>query len=317
MAANPDPNRHIPTGVEFGSVEKLAKTFKNLYGTFSNLEGENIVLFAKNVDKYKLQSLIPSLEMGMIVITCLQGEPYIRARRWMDTTDRDPDRAHADHWCEQPYQKATPFLPYQPAIQHKAYRAAKAQGLLEDGQPDPDSPPDLGQEEVAYQPMRPSVAAVREQPEVKDNRCLKHYLLKTFRKRIDLSAADKYLSTFKTQKAKQSCSVYVDMFITKFEYYSTIRWTADERDEPGHQATRSAVILRYIKEGLCEEFRMQLDRHPEIKTFIDIDNEIIRWSRDTVEGRKFTKSCDRVEARHTASSFFHGAPIVQEDEEQV
>jgi hypothetical protein len=61
---------------------------------------------------------------------------------------------------------------------------------------------------------------------------------------------------------------------------------------------------------------MHLDRHPDIKTFIDIDNEIIRWSRDTVEGRKFTKSCDRVEARHTASSFFHGAPIVQEDEEQ-
>ena len=93
------------------------------------------------------------------------------------------------------------------------------------------------------------------------------------------------------------------MFITKFEYYSTIRWTADERDEPGHQATRSAVILRYIKEGLCEEFRMHLDRHPEIKTFIDIDNEIIRWSRDTVKGRKFTKSCDRVEAKHQRPVF--------------
>ena len=35
-----------------------------------------------------------------------------------------------------------------------------------------------------------------------------------------------------------------------------------------------------------------------------------------VEGRKFTKSCDRVEAKHTASSFFHGAPIIQDDEEQ-
>jgi hypothetical protein len=100
----------------------------------------------------------------------------------MDTTDRDPDRAHADQWCEQPYQKATPFLPYQPAVQFKAYRAAKAGGVLEDGQPDPENPPDLGQEEVAYQPMRPSVAAVREQPEVKDDHCLKHYLLKTFHK---------------------------------------------------------------------------------------------------------------------------------------
>jgi hypothetical protein len=89
MANNTDPNKHIPAGVEFGTVERLEKTFRNLHGTFSDLEGENIVLFAKNVDKYKLQSLIPSLEMGMIVITCLQGEPYIRARRWMDTTDQD------------------------------------------------------------------------------------------------------------------------------------------------------------------------------------------------------------------------------------
>ena len=37
---------------------------------------------------------------------------------------------------------------------------------------------------------------------------------------------------------------------------------------------------------------MHLDRHPEIVTFIEIDDEIIRWSRDTVEGRKFTNSCD-------------------------
>ena len=61
MSANPNANRHIPTGVEFGSVEKLAKTFKNLYGTFSDQEGENIVLFARNADKYMRQSLIASL----------------------------------------------------------------------------------------------------------------------------------------------------------------------------------------------------------------------------------------------------------------
>ena len=89
--------------MEFGTIEKLAKTFKNLHGTFSDLEGENIVLFARNVDKYQKQSLIPSLEMGMVVVTCLEGEPYIRARRWIDTTDQDPDRPNADHWCAQPH----------------------------------------------------------------------------------------------------------------------------------------------------------------------------------------------------------------------
>ena len=297
-------------------MEKLAKTFRNLYGTFSDQDGENIVLFAKNVDKYMQQSLIPSLEMGMIVITCLKGTPYVRARRWMETTDRDPDRIHADHWCAQPHQRATPFLPFQPAVAAIEFRAPRAAGIGADGNPEQGNLGDPGQEAVNFQPMRPSVAAVREQSLDEANHCLKHYLMNTFRKCIDLSAADKYLSTFKIQKPKQSCSVYIDVFITKFEYYSTIQWTATERALQGHLDIRNAVALRYIREGLCEEFRMHLDRHPEIVTFIEIDDEIIRWSRDTVEGRKITNSCDKVEAKHTASSFFHGHPIVQEEEEQ-
>ena len=148
MAAKPDPNRHVPTGVEFGSVEKLAKTFKNLYGTFSDQDGEKIVLFAKNVDKYMQQSLIPLLEMGMIVITCLKGTPYVRARRWMETTDRDPDRVHADHWCAQPRQRATPFLPFQPAVAAIAFRAPRPAGQGADGNPDPEDLGDPGQEAV-------------------------------------------------------------------------------------------------------------------------------------------------------------------------
>ena len=279
MANNTDPNKHIPPGVEFGTVERLAKTFRNLHGTFSDLEGENIVLFAKNVDKYQLQSLIPSLEMGMIVITCLQEEPYIRARRWIDTTDQDPDRPNADHWCEQPHQGATPFLPYEPEVLERVYRPARVAGTLADGSPDPARPEDPGQTKRLYKPMRPSVAAVRYQPEVKEEYCLKHYLLSTFRKRIDLSSANKYLATFKMQKAKQSCSVYIEMFISKFAYYATIQLTDDEQEEPGHIATRNAIIQRYVREGLCEEFRVHLDRHPEIKTFMEIDNEIILWSR--------------------------------------
>ena len=165
----------------------------------------------------------------MVVVTCLEGEPYIRARRWINTTDQDPDRPNADHWCKQPLQQATPFLPYEQEVLRKVFRPPRPAGLLVDGvTPDPTRPEDPGQAERPYKPMRPSVAAVRYQPQVDEEYCLKHYLLNTFRKRIDLSSADKYLATFKMQKAKQSCSVYIDMFITKFAYYATIRWTDNE-----------------------------------------------------------------------------------------
>ena len=115
--AQPDPNRHIPSDIKTGSVEKLAKTFKGQYGTFSDMDRKNIVIFARNADKFMRQYLVPSLEMGMIVINNLKGEPYIRARRWRDTMDIDPERIHADHWSEQPHQAATPFLPYKPMQQ--------------------------------------------------------------------------------------------------------------------------------------------------------------------------------------------------------
>ena len=49
---------------------------------------------------------------------------------------------------------------------------------------------------------------------------------------------------------------------------------------------------------------------------MQIDDEITRWSRDSVEGRKFTKSCDKVEAKHTTASLFHGAPALRDEEEQ-
>ena len=70
-----DPNRHVPSGIETGSVEKLAKLFRDQYGTFSVMEGENIVIFARNADKFMRRNLTHSLEMGMIVIHNLKGEP--------------------------------------------------------------------------------------------------------------------------------------------------------------------------------------------------------------------------------------------------
>ena len=91
MNNNQNPNQHAPTAAETGSVDKYAKQFRARHGTFSDTEGENIVIFARNADNFMRQNLIPSLEMGMIVIHNLKGEPYIRAKRWRDTMDIDPE----------------------------------------------------------------------------------------------------------------------------------------------------------------------------------------------------------------------------------
>ena len=92
--------------------------------------------------------------------------------------------------------------------------------------------------------MRPPVPAVREQVAVDADHCLKAYLLHTFQKRIDVTAAEKFLSTFRTQQAKQTCTAFIDVFVTKFEYYITVSWTAAESELQGKCRFNSLTIRR-------------------------------------------------------------------------
>merc|ERR1711935_495821 len=125
------------------------------------------------------------------------------------------------------------------------------------------------------------------------NHCLKAYLLHTFQKRVDAEAADKYLDSFKTQKPKQTCGSFIDIFVTKFEYYITIRWSTTERMVHGFRTNVDRIKLQHIRDGLCREFREHLDNNLNIVTQQQVDDEIQRWSRETIEGKKISKSCER------------------------
>ena len=82
---NRDHNGYIPSTIEATSAERLTTIFRNRYGTFSDAEQENITIFARNADEFMRHNMIPSWEMGTIVIDNLRGEPSIRARRWRMT----------------------------------------------------------------------------------------------------------------------------------------------------------------------------------------------------------------------------------------
>ena len=311
-----DPNRHAPSAAETGSVDKFAKQFRKRHGTFSDAEGENIVIFARNADNFMRQNLIPSLEMGMIIIYNLKGEPYIRAKRWRDTMDIDPERVNADHWCQQDFQQASPFLHFIPMQQAQEFIAARPAGMNAAGQIDPNDPGHPGQPALPYIAMRPPVPAVREQVAVDANHCLKSYLLHTFQKRIDITAAEKFLASFRTQQAKQTCTDFIDVFMTKFEYYITIRWTAAERDAPNFRQNANAIRLQYIREGLCREFKKHLDANPNVITHQQTDDEAQRWARETIDGREFTRNCKKSEATQATSSIHMDNDTPDEDEEE-
>ena len=305
---NQDLHGHISSAhraIRMGSIDKLARLFRNRYGTFSDAEGENIIIFAKNADNFMTQNMIPSLEMGAIVTQNLRKEPYTRAKRWRDTMTVDPEKINADHWREQPYQAATPFLPYQPMQMAQNMIPARPAGIDIHGNPDPNDPGHPGQPQLPFIGMRPPVPAVREQVAVDMNYCLKAYLLHAFQKKVDITAAEKFLTTFKTQHPRQTCSNFIDVFMVRFEHYITRRWTIDEREAPNFRETVNTVRLQYIREGLCREFKKHLDSNPQIVTLQQVDDEIQRWARETIEGQEFTRNCNAPRANHplTAEQF--------------
>ena len=293
-----DLQGHISRATEMGSVENLAKLFRNRYGTFSDAEGENIAIFAKNADNFMTQNMIPSLEMGTIIVQNLRKEPYIRAKRWRDTMTVDPEKINADHWREQPYQAATPFMPFQPMQMAQNMIPARPAGIDIHGNPDPSDPGHPGQPQIPFIGMRPPIPAVREQVAVNANYCLKAYLLHAFQKKVDIIAAGEFLNTFKRQQPKQTCSNFIDVFMVKFEHYITLRCTVDEREAPNFRENANTIRLQYIREGLCREFKKHLDSIPQVITLQQVDDEIQRWARETIEGRDFTGNCNKSKAHH-------------------
>ena len=127
--------------------------------------------------------------------------------------DIDPERVNADHWCEQDFQAATPFMPFQPMQVAQDLILPRAPGIDVNGQPDANDPGHPGQPALPYIAMSPLVPVVREQVAVTADHCLKAYLLHTFQKRINITAAEKFLATFRTQQAKQTCTDFIDVLI--------------------------------------------------------------------------------------------------------
>ena len=86
------------------TVEKHKINFLAQYGTFEDKPSQNIVRWLRKADKYKNSHMIPSLEMGSIIIHCIRGEPAVKVKRMLDVPGLN--YINADHYCAQPAQAA-------------------------------------------------------------------------------------------------------------------------------------------------------------------------------------------------------------------
>ena len=321
------------------TVEKHKINFLAQYGTFEDKPSQNIVRWLRKADKYKNSHMIPSLEMGSIIIHCIRGEPAIKVKRMLDVPGLN--YINADHYCAQPEQAAQEYLPYQErveAVQHVPgvpFQAAipeqpQIEEDLEAIPPQPFVPfqpavPQVDEVlEVPFQPLipaRPAVLPRRAEPLVLPNQCLRHYLTLLYQKLVNLSDADKFLSTFKKQKPKQTCSNFLDEFIIQYENYAHMKWSIEELDgieavapvqanpnanppvlevievigAEGNQVLRNAEMIQLATDGLCEEFKIHCDfTNVNLRniTFPELEVAVQQWQRNTTTGKTFTAACN-------------------------
>ena len=157
--------------------------------------------------------MIPSLEMAIIVIHCIKGEPAVKVQRMLDVPGED--YKHSDHFTKQPLQAAVEYTPFKPQKEAKPEKKDETTG-------------EITQDKQEGYDAEPAIMPIRHQPEVLENQCLKFYLLSLDSKRVNSTEADKFLATLKTQKPKQTCSNYLDEFVINYENYSHLKWSTEE-----------------------------------------------------------------------------------------
>ena len=286
------------------TVEKHKIDFKKQYGTFSDKPSENITRWLEKAENYQKAHMIPSLEMAAIVMHCLLGEPFIKVQRMLDVPGED--YVNSDHFTEQEKQDAVKYTPYKPRVN------------AEPEEKDPNTQV-VTKKAVLQRDAEPAIAPVRYQPKVLPTKCLKAYLLELYGKTVNLTDADKFLSTFKTQKPRQTCSNYLDEFVINYENYAHMKWTLKELNGvKAKEATdtedavegidsnikiRNEEKLRLVADGLCSEFKTYCDNTQfdlTKKSYIEIEKQVMYWQKSTITGKKFTASC--ILAKPTSSA---------------
>ena len=285
-----------PTGPSTIIVEKHKENFLALHGPFSDKPSENIDRWIEKADAYQELHMIKSLEMASIVIYCIRGEPAIKVRRMLDVPGTK--YKHSNHFSAQKEQERVDYKPYREHIPKSATQ-------------------------LVEQLSRPAIQPMRAEPKVDEKQCLRWYLLELYKKKIDITDAEKFLTTFKTQKPKQTCSNFIDQFIIYYENYSRQRWSKEQRE--ANKNTREAEMMQLIVNGICKEFKVYCDNTKfELNnvTLDDLEEQVVDWQRSTTTGRAFTAECTQAKLPNAMASaleleeYFNNPPNEENNEEE-
>ena len=278
-------DENLPKGLSSITVEKHKHNFQLQHGTFEDKPQQNISKWLEKASKYQEAHMIPSLEMAAITTFSIKGEPLIKIRRMLEIPGDKYE--NADHFYEQPEQQAQPYQPYQPPEDIPADRKLEAgeEGLGPIGTLHPKAGKTI--------PAIPMQIPIRYQPKVEKDKCLKHYLLTIYKKKVNLEEATKFLNSFRKQKLKQTCSNFLDEFVINYDRYTYMRWTDEEIQDKSNADARAKEMLQLAADGICKEFKTHVDNTKvAVDDFSKLEDAALDWQRNTTTGKAFTSECN-------------------------
>ena len=263
-------------------------------GTFRGSSIDNIKTFVKKVNKHMDHFQATSKEIGHIISTwCLQGHAKVAFEKWMSDDINFPN---AEYWCPQEAIAARPYQRYQPRIPRIAEVAAH--------DIPPGAPGNPGEhvlhvdlvQEVPEQESIPELQAIKAEPEVTEEQCLRQYLLTEFETTLSLEAVETHFATFKTMKNWMSVKDYLHRLQTAIKAYHEAKFTDEMLASPTYPAFRDRELLGIALIGFVPIFKKHIDNlkinnHDKCQTFAQLVIEAKYWETQTDEGRKYFANC--------------------------
>ena len=250
-------NQQDPT-----AIDAQHRHFLRTVGYFGGHPHKSIKTFIKRVDTEKRVTNISSWETAKIVSeSLLRHEAALEFQKYAISSDKFPN---FNYWCEQPQVAAREKVIFRPsraakaAIQH--VEAVEEIGV--EGQPGHRAAKIgvVGQPAVEYDAGQPELPAIRAEPEVTREQCLKAYLLAAFDQALSIDAAAQHMMQYKTQSQNMSMRTYFNRLRIAMINYHSIKYTDVERNQDVYNQWINHDLMEAAKAGVIMSFKRYMEQ---------------------------------------------------------
>ena len=299
MAMSSVSGQFTQANLEALAFDTHKKSFLTACGQFGGRPYESVNAFIKKVNDQQIVTSVSNWNCAKIVVEALlTDEAAVSRQRWEMDVDNFPNVAY---WGEQeevlprPRQLYRPPAPKIPEVPER--QAVNAVGVPEDGENyRAPIPYQARVPEVPEDPGQPELPAIRQEPAVTADKCLRHYLFYAFDKTMDPNAARTRFDQFRKQDKNTTLRCYLNQLFVACGKYHAVRYTDEERRSEGYKKIFNREMMDTAVSGCNIQFRRYFENYnttkqedQKITDFRRFEQLAIQWESGTEEGQELQK----------------------------